>query len=109
MDGETENRQDVDVVEEQTDDTLSSDEVDITQPWPPAPTLAAAAANRSSPGLHPRSVTGISTSLYYYIEQKNPDIIGISETWFQEENRMTVPGYKCIRRDRIDRKGGGIF
>ena len=51
MDGETEDRQDVDVVEEQTDDTLLSDEVDIAQPWPPAPTLAVAAANRSSPGL----------------------------------------------------------
>ena len=48
-------------------------------------------------------------SLYYYIEQKNPDIIGISETWFQKENRMTVPGYKCIRRDRMDKKGGGIL
>ena len=22
---------------------------------------------------------------------------------------MTVPGYKCIRRDRIDRKGGGTL
>ena len=51
MDGETEDRQDVDVVEEQTDDTLSSDEVDITQPWQPTPTLEAAAANRSGPGL----------------------------------------------------------
>ena len=39
-------------MEEQTDDTLSSDEVDIAQPWPPAPTLVAAVANRSSPGLH---------------------------------------------------------
>ena len=51
MDGETENRQDVDVVEEQKDDTLSSDGVDITQPWLHAQTLAAAAADRSSPGL----------------------------------------------------------
>ena len=51
MDGETEDRQDVDVVEEQTDDTLSSDEIDITQPWQPTPTLEAAAANRSGPGL----------------------------------------------------------
>ena len=51
MDGETERRQDVIIVEEQPNHVLSLNGVDIIQPWLTAQSLAVAAANRSSQGL----------------------------------------------------------
>ena len=51
MEGEAEQRQIVDVVEEQADGTLSLEGVDIRQPWLSAQSLAMAAANRSGPGF----------------------------------------------------------
>ena len=54
MDGETEHRQDVDVVEEQTDGVLLLNGVDITQPWVSAQLLAAARTD------HVQGFTGTS-------------------------------------------------
>ena len=40
------------------------------------------------------------------------DIIGITETWIQENTKdfigeYEIPGYKLFKKDRIKKKGGG--
>lgn len=38
------------------------------------------------------------------------DIVGITETWFGEEDgdEYIIEGYKLFRRDRLNRRGGGV-
>ncbi len=40
-----------------------------------------------------------------------PDVISITETWLSEQidNReLTIPGFRLFRKDRDNRKGGGV-
>ena len=36
------------------------------------------------------------------------DIRFVSETWFNDQSVVTIDGYDCFRRDRKDKKGGGV-
>ena len=38
----------------------------------------------------------------------SPDIIFISETWYQRWSIIHIEGYECFRRDRRDGNGGGV-
>jgi len=44
--------------------------------------------------------------------EKEPDIVGITETWLSDNDSNHILddiGYEVIRRDRVDRKGGGVL
>ena len=63
--------------------------------------------------LNARSLKNKSTSLLDYIFDRKPDIVAISETWFNENDSTlkvtcTPPGYYLLDQSRKDRKGGGI-
>lgn len=54
---------------------------------------------------------GIKSKLiefFNYIGKNNINVALISETWLRQEHRMEHPGYKVYRKDRTDRKGGGV-
>jgi len=36
------------------------------------------------------------------------DIRFVTETWFNQESVVNIDGYDCFRRDRSDKKGGGV-
>lgn len=36
------------------------------------------------------------------------DIMGITETWLTENNSLTIKEYNVFRKDREDKKGGGL-
>ena len=38
-----------------------------------------------------------------------PDLIGISETWFNEFSTRSIDGYKNFSRDRNSGAGGGVI
>ena len=38
----------------------------------------------------------------------NYDIRFVSETWFNDQSVVNIDGYKCFRRDRKSKKGGGV-
>ena len=48
------------------------------------------------------------------IISENLDIIGITETWIQEKTKdfigeHEIPGYKLFKKDRLNKKGGGVM
>ena len=48
--------------------------------------------------------------LKYEMEEKEIDILGIAESWTNEnisEGEIKIPGYETFRKDRGGRKGGG--
>ena len=49
--------------------------------------------------------------LYIELKENNVDIAIITETWFTQihaDETFTLNGYNLIRKDRINRKGGGV-
>ena len=56
-----------------------------------------------------RGLNGKIPSLLHYINEYKPDIMGISETWMQQGDRLQINGYICLRADRKERNGGGIL
>ena len=38
----------------------------------------------------------------------NYDIRFVTETWFNDQSVVAIDGYDCFRRDRKDKKGGGV-
>ena len=57
-----------------------------------------------------RSVRGKIGELECLVLGESIDIVGISETWWDEENQWdtVIPGYKLYRKDREGRVGGGV-
>ena len=50
--------------------------------------------------------------LQIYIEQTKPDIIGVTEAWTHSEipdSEITLNNYNLFRKDRINKKGGGVL
>ena len=44
-----------------------------------------------------------------YITQNNVNIVFLQETNLHRLKKITLPGYKCYRKDRgTNRKGGGV-
>ena len=43
------------------------------------------------------------------MQNKQPDVLLISETWFTPFSpKLDVPGYELYRQDRLHKKGGGV-
>lgn len=43
-----------------------------------------------------------------FLSNNNIDICLLTETWLSEKDKFYHPHYKCIRRDRINKTGGGV-
>lgn len=62
--------------------------------------------------LNARSLTNKITLLSQYAKVNEPKIIGITETWAKPEfpdGIYTISGYKLLRADRSDKRGGGVM
>ena len=49
--------------------------------------------------------------LHTYLEVENIDLAALSETWFHDDilrAETHISGYQCFRKDRIDKRGGGV-
>ena len=43
------------------------------------------------------------------VEEVEPYIIGITETWTRSDAEFTLPGFGMFRNNRKLRRGGGVF
>ena len=46
------------------------------------------------------------------VKESKPEVIAITETWLTETNcneEIELKGYQIIRRDRVDKRGGGVM
>jgi hypothetical protein len=66
--------------------------------------------------MNVHSIVAEHPTLLSHLSSYNPDIIAFAETWLTENFALIWPGYKAIRRDRIDinengrvRSGGGLL
>jgi len=62
--------------------------------------------------INARSIVNKIDDLKVRIFTDNPDIIGITETWAHKDvlnEELNIPNYKIIRKDRLNRAGGGIL
>ncbi len=58
-----------------------------------------------------RSIVNKLDELHLYIDDENPDIIGITETWLHEQitdTELNLPEYTIYRHDRKNKSGGGV-
>ena len=46
--------------------------------------------------------------LVFTLEEKKIDIASISETFLRPKHKITIPGYKIIRKDRSTGRGGSV-
>ena len=53
--------------------------------------------------LNARSIVNEMDELKRSVEEVEPDVIGITETW------TTLPGYRMFRKDSKLRRGGGVI
>lgn len=53
-----------------------------------------------------RSLAANETDLNFLINNHNPSIILLSETWLDNHKTVKFPGYNCYRQDRSDGYGG---
>ena len=73
--------------------------------------------NRSEAGykcicLNARSIVNKKNELNIMVEDIDPHIIGITESWANEDitdAELGLTGYVMFRRDRIGRRGGGFI
>ena len=61
-----------------------------------------------------RSIRNKTIQFRAMIASENLDIIGITETWIQEKTKdfigeHEIPGYKLFKKDRLNKKGGGVM
>ena len=62
--------------------------------------------------LNVRSIANKKNELNIMVEDIDPHIIGITESWVNRditEAELGVTGYVMFRRDRIGRRGGGVI
>ena len=61
--------------------------------------------------LNARSIVNKKNELKVIVEDIDPHIIGITESWANEDisdAELGLTGYVMFRRDRIGRRGGGV-
>ena len=46
--------------------------------------------------------------LVFTLEEKKIDIVSINKTFLRPKHKITIPGYKIIRKDRSTGRGGGV-
>ena len=62
--------------------------------------------------LNARSIVNKKNELNIMVEDIDPDIIGITESWSNTDitdAELGLTGYVTFRRDRIGRRGGGVI
>ena len=62
--------------------------------------------------LNARSLTNKIALLQNYVNECKPSIIVVTETWAKSDipdGFYTISGYKLIRADRLDKRGGGVI
>ena len=62
--------------------------------------------------LNARSIINKNTELNIMVEDIDPHIIGITESWANKDisdAQLGLTGYIIFRRDRIGRMGGGVI
>ena len=62
--------------------------------------------------LNARSIVNKKNELYIMVEDIDPHIIGITESWANTDitdAELELTGYVMFRRDRIGRRGGGVI
>ena len=62
--------------------------------------------------LNARSLRNKIPQFQAILSEKQPDIIAISETWLQpsfQNTEIFSDDYQVFRKDRVDRKGGGVL
>ena len=62
--------------------------------------------------LNPRSIVNKKNELNIMVEDIDPHIIGITESWTNTDitdAELVLTGYVMFRRDRIGRRGGGVI
>lgn len=62
--------------------------------------------------LNARSLTNKMPLLLQYASKNNPKIVAVTETWARREipdGIYNMPGYKILRADREDKRGGGVM
>ena len=62
--------------------------------------------------LNARSIVNKKNELNIMVEDIDPHIIGITESWantYITDAEIGLKGYIMFRRDRIGRRGGGVF
>ena len=61
--------------------------------------------------LNARSIVRKADELKLLVHDENSDIIFITESWTAEhigEAEINIPGYDLIRKDRMNKRGGGV-
>lgn len=53
-----------------------------------------------------RSVNNKKHEIGHLINKYKPCILALQETWLKPDSLFKVPGYACIREDRLDGHGG---
>ena len=46
--------------------------------------------------------------LIFTLEEKKIDVASINETFLKLKHKVTIPGYKIVRKDRSTGQGGGV-
>ena len=60
--------------------------------------------------LNARSIVNKKNEINIMVEDINPHITGITESWANKDiSESGLTGYAIFRRDRIGRRGGGII
>ena len=62
--------------------------------------------------LNARSIVNKTNQLNIIVEDIDPHIIGITESWANKDiadAELGLTGYIMLRRDRIGRRGGGVI
>ena len=61
--------------------------------------------------LHTRSIINKKNELNIMVDDIKPDIIGITESWANNDitdAELGLEGYMMFRKDRMGRSGGGV-
>ena len=62
--------------------------------------------------LNSRSVVNKLDEIFHLLDFHCVDIAGVTETWLSDTvppSITTIDGYSCERRDRVEKKGGGVL
>jgi exonuclease III len=55
-----------------------------------------------------RSIRNKAIETFEFFEKNNIQIALLSETWLSISDKISFPGYKTVRKDRDNRRGGGV-
>lgn len=56
-----------------------------------------------------RSIKDKRTELQIIIDEENPHVIALNETWLNDDEAYNIHGYKSVRKDRDDGYGGVLL